>query len=159
MHLKVVIVALGLLGLIPFIVPVFALSMDFSIYSLSPSIVFVTYSCIILTFLAGSLWGQIVADYERNTDQGSDTFKPFKMSALAIVTNLVALACWFTLLSGALLQSQLLLMLTFGFVLILWIESSLKISVGKWLGNRYLKLRWFLTIVVCACHLNVIYLL
>ena len=155
MPFKQVIYLLGALGLLPFLAPVIALYLDVFILDYDPVTVFITYSCIILTFLSGSLWGQLTAELHQKDDHAAKLSKV--PGLLAVVTNLIAIGCWIVLLNQSFSPSKILLLLAFSFVFILWVESMPKVASGNLSGNGYLKMRWLLTIIVCACHLNVIY--
>ena len=127
---------LGIVGLIPFV----GLTLT-ALLGSSPSsylLALVGYGAIILSFLAGSLWGQLLS-----------THNPVGL----VVTNLLALGAWAALgLALAGWHSSALLGLSLGFLACLhgerqWLEQS----------NEYRRLRKNLTLAVIACQLTALW--
>lgn len=134
---------LGFLGLIPFLVSTIAYHFDFYHYGFHAQNVFVAYSAVILSFLSGAIWGQVLE--QPSQKQG----KP-----LLIASNLIALGAWLGLVFY---QPHLsLLLLLGGYISIFWLEV-------RWLKairpdqSFYPNLRFILTILVCAMHLLMLY--
>ncbi|MDF2180127.1 DUF3429 domain-containing protein [Aliiglaciecola sp. CAU 1673] len=126
----------GLLGLIPFIFPPMAILMGWLPSAQSQSI-FLLYSAIILTFLAGSQWGYAL--------RGS---VPKETLTISIVLSLVG---WFVLVAmdlSALPSRWALLLLVLGFIACL--VQDYRLYRGQ---SAYLKLRTMLTGIVLLAHL------
>ena len=165
MKVKFLIQILGYLGLVPFLYFVWlAASNDLS-FSIMPSKMFVVYSGIILTFLAGAMWGTLISHLRRPEDQF-----PVEMASIsslsktasiivALATNIIALVCWLTILISDLHPGVALTTLMAGFVCILWIELGWHVKRGSVKLNQYLKMRAILTAVVCTCHLAMLVLI
>lgn len=134
---------LGALGLIPFLASTLIFLFDFHGYGFIAQSVFVAYSAIILSFLSGAIWGQVLE-------------QPFqaKGKALLIGSNLVAILAWCGLLIEQPHMSLLLLLC--GYISIFWLEV-------RWLKqirpdqSFYPNLRFLLTMLVCAMHLLMLY--
>ncbi|MGB2065043.1 DUF3429 domain-containing protein [Marinomonas gallaica] len=134
---------LGVLGLIPFIASTLAFHFNFYHYGLLAQSVFVAYSAVILSFLSGAIWGQVLE-------------QPFqsKCKILLIASNVVALIAWCGLLIDQPHMSLLLLLC--GYISIFWLEV-------RWLKqirpdqSYYPNLRFGLTVAVCAMHLLMLY--
>ena len=93
--------ALGFAGLLPFIGALLALVLNVDL-PFKAEQVFVFYSAIILSFLCGAIWGSLlntnfVAPDLAGTDFTEVHFTK-KASALFIVSNLVSLTAWVSLL-------------------------------------------------------------
>jgi hypothetical protein len=141
---------LGYLGLVPFIVPV----VEMSRASLSPSgfssasigglyapYIFITYSAVILSFLAGLLW------------QKSRSLTSAKQRRVILVfSNLAALSGWSSLLImyfsvlGTLMSLSLLIC---GFMLTLLAERAIEKDI---VDDSYWNMRITLTLIVIALH-------
>ncbi|TQV78927.1 DUF3429 domain-containing protein [Exilibacterium tricleocarpae] len=127
---------LGYAGLIPFV------AIATAIWWLPESrqqagYVFVTYSVVILSFVAGALWGQLSQSNVQNS------------RLLFLLTNVLALVGWGVLFVYPLLA---LILLSFGYIGIYVIES-------QWMASTYTKgyltLRLRLTSGVLLSHLSV----
>lgn len=134
---------LGFLGLLPFIISTFEYHFDFYEYGFIAQSAFVAYSAIILSFLCGAIWGQVLE-------------QPYQVKgkALLIGSNLVAILAWCGLLIH---QPHLsLLLLLCGYISVFWLEV-------RWLKqirpdqSFYPNLRFTLTLLVCAMHLLMLY--
>jgi len=146
---------LGSAGLIPFILSVGTMVsgawlggglQSASIFGLYAPYIFLTYSAIILSFLAGSLWGNW------------ETFPPNRRSAAVLIfTNLISLLAWFSLLVIHITQFFSILAVAFlavGYLSILGVERTLKSpSRGYW------NMRVSLTTVVVLLHWTTLYLM
>ena len=124
---------LGYAGLLPFVGPALA-AWGLPQSSTSLNYLFITYSAVILSFVAGTLWGSLSHDPSR------------KARLLFILTNLVALLCWAVFFTHLLLA---LALLTAGF-------ASLYYAETRWTPPQYsadyLSLRLRLTTVVILSH-------
>lgn len=137
-----VILTLGFLGLIPFIgstlIHLIGLTSGFDVQT-----IFITYSAVILSFLCGAIWGQVL---EQPTQAKGKT--------LLVCSNIVALVAWL----GLLLEQPHLSLLTLlgGYVSVFWLEV-------RWLkqlradNSYYPNMRFMLTVIVCATHLLMLY--
>ncbi|TQV73166.1 DUF3429 domain-containing protein [Aliikangiella marina] len=79
MNLKYVVGTLGYMGLIPFIVPLWFVVNHQTLFELSPSRIFIVYSGVILTFLAGAVWGKIVTYYANTSAQSVESREPITL--------------------------------------------------------------------------------
>ncbi|MBJ7549740.1 DUF3429 domain-containing protein [Marinomonas ostreistagni] len=138
-----VIKVLGYLGLIPFVVSTLTYLFDFYHYSFHAQTAFIAYSAVILSFLSGAIWGQVIEQAPQS-----------KGKALLIGSNVIAIAGWLGLIIE---QPHLsLLLLLGGYISIFWLEV-------RWLKamrpdqSYYPNLRFFLTVLVCAMHLLMLY--
>ncbi|RUM51317.1 MAG: hypothetical protein DSY86_06270 [Marinomonas sp.] len=134
---------LGFLGLIPFLISTIAFHFDFYHYGFHAQSVFIAYSAVILSFLSGAIWGQVLE-------------QPYqaKGKLLLIASNVVAVGGWVGLIIQ---QPHLsLLLLLCGYISLFWLEV-------RWLKairidqSFYPNLRFILTILVCAMHLLMLY--
>jgi hypothetical protein len=143
-------ICLGYLGLIPFLIPLWrmivavsqGLGVDSaSLYGLYAPYVFITYSAVILSFLAGILWAK------------SRFNKQHKASKAAIIfSNIMAISAWISLI--IINYSQMLTMLAValllgGFGSLLLAERSLNIDSDD---TKYWRMRLVLTMIVIAAH-------
>lgn len=123
---------LGYAGLIPFYAALAALWLGESILGYSGQTLFMTYSAIILSFMAGVWWGQAIGG---------------RRTVWLVLSNVFALAAWFTLLDGSLLFS--LWVLLAGYVL-LWVFEWKTPALRA--GSGYFALRTQLTFMVVLAH-------
>ena len=128
---------LGYLGLIPFLA---ALGFTFLPLTLSNSAmtIFIAYSAIILSFLAGSQWSE------------SRKQRSFFKQSFSIITSLIAFC---SLLIPALVSLH---MLPICYLLFWFIER--KLSINDRDQQRYIAMRTRLTSIVFLCHLAALYL-
>ncbi|MGI2172286.1 DUF3429 domain-containing protein [Shewanella sp. MF05960] len=130
---------LGFAGLIPFIT-LSLLAFNHSVLSPEHTLLgFISYSAIILSFMAGALWGKAVV---LNLDDS--------IAKLLIISNVIALGCWIALLTP--FELSALILLVSGYVYLLYIEFKAKQLSAT---TRYITLRTILTSVVVVCHLVV----
>lgn len=138
--------ALGYAGLIPFLAAAWAALGDRTLFQLSPALIFLTYSAIILSFLGGTLWGKA-----RELADG------FLSAGLLLLSNVLALAAWLMLLLGEAFIAIGLLIALIGYT-ILWAAEWLSATqVLGGVGESYLRFRFTLTTIVCLAHGIVIY--
>ncbi|GGB53885.1 DUF3429 domain-containing protein [Shewanella inventionis] len=130
---------LGFAGLIPF-VTLSLLAFNHSLLSPEHTLLgFISYSAIILSFMAGALWGKAVA---LDLDDG--------IAKLLIISNVIALGCWIALLTP--FELSALILLVSGYVYLLYIEFKAKQLSAT---TSYITLRTILTSVVAVCHIVV----
>ena len=154
-NLFTVICLLGIIGLIPFIISVGCMMsgawlsgglQSASIFGLYAPYVFLAYSAIILSFLAGTLWGKW------------ETFPSNRRSAAVLIfTNLTSLLAWVSLTVIHISQFLSILavaILAAGYLGILGVERTLKSS-----SRGYWNLRVSLTTVVVFLHWTTLYLM
>ncbi len=154
-NLFTVICLLGSIGLVPFIVSVGSMVsgawsggglQSASIFGLYAPYVFMAYSAIILSFLAGTLWGKW------------ETFPSNRRSAAVLIfTNLTSLLAWVSLTVIHMSQFLSILAVAFlaaGYLGILGVERALKSS-----SRGYWNLRVSLTTVVVLLHWTTLYLM
>jgi len=154
-NLFTVICLLGSIGLVPFIVSVGSMVsgawlggglQSASIFGLYAPYVFMAYSAIILSFLAGTLWGKW------------ETFPSNRRSAAVLIfTNLTSLLAWVSLTVIHMSQFLSILAVAFlaaGYLGILGVERTLKSS-----SRGYWNLRVSLTTVVVLLHWTTLYLM
>lgn len=131
---------LGWAGVLPFLGATGALALgwrvDWAVHA------FVAYGAVILSFLGGIRWGQVVLDPE----EGSAL--QLKLAVLPSLLGWLAL-----LLPGRLLPITLL---AIGFALMLWLDVFSKLALGP---DRFRLLRLQLSTAVLLVHLGVIALL
>lgn len=138
---------LGYAGLVPFLAAVWAAYAKLSFGSWSASYLFLTYSVIILSFLAGALWGEAKELEESNVSR-----------LLLVGSNIFALTAWLAVLLGEdNLMAGLAVSMT-GFILIYLVEHRTQ-RLLQGMGSTYLKFRLALTSVVCLAHLLILALM
>ena len=154
-NLFTVICLLGIIGLIPFIISVGCMLsgawlsgglQSASIFGLYAPYVFLAYSAIILSFLAGTLWGKW------------ESLPPNRGSAVVLIfTNLTSLLAWVSLTIihiSQFLSITAVALLAVGYLGILGVEGTLKTS-----SRGYWNLRVSLTTVVVLLHWTTLYLM
>ena len=125
--------ALGLAGLIPFMAAVLGVwYLDGLLRALSQR-AFLTYSVAILCFLAGTLWGETLA----NPGKGE--------GPTILISNGVVLFAVFAVLTAGPLPAAGLLLL--GHLAQLWYERQ-RLLRARW----YTRMRTGLTLAVAVCH-------
>jgi hypothetical protein len=133
------VVLLGSAGLIPFLGASYLHIQGADLAGLSGQTIFLSYSAIILSFMAGALWGQAL--------EHSKQVSPL---AIPILTNVVALTAWVSLLLPYVSISVVLLLVGFG--MIYWTEQRWRLAAAL-VGGYYQTLRLVLTLSVCSLHL------
>ena len=142
-----IIVGLGLLGLVPFLVillPFFGMD---RLLSFTIPFLFTCYSATILSFLAGVLWGRVLAD-----DDSLLTF------FILIFSNAMALFSWAGLLLYAAYGASSLLLLMLGYLFILLAELRYRRRIFHKLDSGYFRLRVLLTGTVLVLHVFALFL-
>jgi hypothetical protein len=140
---------LGYSGLIPFFVLTLLLLLSQGAYNSIYLTAFCGYSAIIISFIAGSFWGQVVH------------LDAVNKAVLLILSNVISLLAWagFLLVSSNFLITGFLFLLAL-FISLYWIEKHLLlpfISTSKHKATpSYLRLRRQLTLMVCSCHVFIL---
>lgn len=147
--------ALGCAGTIPFVLlssmMVYATFIGIglqssSVLGLYTPYLFISYSAIILSFLSGTLWNR--NEYSPESTQNE---------LLLVVSNLLALTAWLALILvyfSSIMTLLAISLLIAGFASVLLIERSIMVT-----GKSYWRLRLYLTVVVIATQLLVLFLL
>jgi len=134
---------LAVLGIIPFAFATYLSWVHQTFFEKSGLYLFASYSAIILSFLAGTLWGQLI--HKDNT---------LFSKSLLIGSNIITLGAWCSLLLDASTLSISLLFL--GFISIFWLEAR-ALKLVKETPTSYINMRFSITAVVCILHLLVLY--
>lgn len=129
---------LGYLGLIPFVLSAFAISLEIRIFNTSALLIFVSYSATILSFLSGVMWGNNL-----NHDESS-TYR-----YALLLSNLFALLAWFSLLHSTSNYTWAIVALMLGFICIRIAEIKFNSAHQD---EYYQQLRNRLTTCVCGLH-------
>jgi len=140
--------ALGCAGLLPFVGALFASGLTLTLgieLPFEPRQFFILYSAVILSFLGGAIWGSLL----------SSTFTK-KAAALLIVSNLVSLTAWVSLLSYEGHFTLSLVLLISGYLTVLAAEYAVIELLYKKVYRGYLKLRSWLTFCVVGLHLGML---
>lgn len=127
---------LGYLGVLPFLIPAVCALLSIPLFQLDPLEVFIAYSGIILSFLAGTLWGRCLGTEQVHAQE----------RGLLLSSNAFALAAWLCLLLSRYPLALLILML--GFIAVLLVELGESIQMKR----PYRRLRIQLTTVVLLLH-------
>jgi 4-hydroxybenzoate polyprenyltransferase len=96
---------------------------------------FLTYGLLILSFMAGTLWGQVVN-------------QPIKVKRIALGSNAITLSAWFALLLAD--PAVVLIIMALGFVAIYLLEAVMMSSIKRPDYYRVLRLR--VTMLVVVAH-------
>lgn len=127
---------LSFMGLIPFFVS-FYFSLQSATWHLESKQVFIAYSAIILSFIAGTLWSRTEQEKQLKQQIISNFFSLFAFLALLIYHHLA------------------LILLMFSYVSLFLYERSLaKVHVQEYRPTPYLKMRLKLTVVVTLLQLG-----
>ena len=123
------------LGASPFFLAIFISLSNQTFLGVDGSKWFLTYGLIILSFMAGTLWGQVVNASTR-------------VKRIALATNVITLAAWFAfLLAGT---SSVLLIIALGFIALYLLESFAISHTQR--PDYYLGLRLRVTTLVVVAH-------
>jgi hypothetical protein len=128
---------LGYLGLLPFIISLY-LSAEMIFLGISTKQIFIAYSAVILSFIAGTLWrrdSQIYLDKQN------------------IISNLFSLLAFASLLLD---HKIALIILAVTFMLLFFYEKSLG-KKNKLLSD-YMNMRFWLTLIVVLLHITAYFL-
>ena len=146
---------LGYAGLLPFLIPALVMVnavwngpglQSAAIFDLYAPYVFISYSAVILSFMAGTLWGKWESD-------GHDSMT----NAAVVFSNVVSLTAWLALLVifiSPVMTVFAVTVLSGGFASLLWVER-----LAPKTSDDYWKMRFRLTSAVLIMHGVVIYLM
>ncbi|USE33936.1 DUF3429 domain-containing protein [Endozoicomonas sp. SCSIO W0465] len=131
---------LAWLGITPFIISLSLSIKGQSLFETSGEHLFIIYSVIICSFMAGSLWGQVV--YSENRSR----------SIIKLLTsNVIALWVFGGLVAG-LANQQMLVVLAIGYLATLIIECIYTGPMADGRVKSYLSMRAMVTLVVFILH-------
>jgi hypothetical protein len=131
--------SLSFFGLLPFFGAAFLMMAGILPLMMDPKKIFVGYSVIILAFLSGSLWGQVL-----------DQADSIPSRVILVASNLIALLGWASL--GLSNYSLVIATLSLGYILILSLEYSFASLLFDDVSHTYFKLRCKLTTIVLLTH-------
>jgi hypothetical protein len=128
------------LGTLPFFLAIYMNLSDQVLFGSDGTRWFITYGLVILSFMAGTLWGQMLNESGR-------------VKSIPAATNVITLIAWFTYL---LADSPIVLMtIAFGFV-VLYLIELLVISPSK-RPVYYIELRLRVTALVLLAHVFMLF--
>lgn len=130
-------------GALPFALALIMEGMQWQWGQLHGAVIFHTYSAIILSFMAGSLWGQ------------ASHFTSSQHNPLLLISNLWALLAWFGLLLPPHFIWLALIINVLGFTHLLWIERRFKSASAP---LSYYSLRKSISWIVIVLHLAMLLL-
>ncbi|WP_419536430.1 DUF3429 domain-containing protein [Endozoicomonas sp.] len=131
---------LAWLGITPFIISLSLSIRDQSLFGASGEHLFIIYSIIICSFMAGSLWGQAVYSENRS-----------RSIIKVLASNAIALWVFGGLLAG-LADRQMLVFLSIGYLATLIIECVHTEPLPDGRVKSYLSMRAIVTLVVFILH-------
>lgn len=133
---------LAYLGLLPFALSIICIWTGKSLFGLSGQQVFITYSAVILSFLAGILWGNAI-DHIRH-----------KLSRNALLLSILfSLIAWGVLLHSPESYVVSILVLLFGFIAVWFAEMKIRQVEKEGKPEGYQPMRNRLTGLVAFMHL------
>lgn len=134
--------SLGFLGLIPFFASLYWVITQQTPLDYNPAFLFLSYSAIILSFLAGTLWGRSIQLDQTPTG-----------SLLLIISNGAAIVAWCSLLLGFEFYVATLILLMAGFSALLAIEYRGYDTYFEGTEPYYMQMRFTLTTIVLITHI------
>ena len=149
---QVIVIALGYLGVIPFVVAALFALFDLSLLGFDPRQVFIAYSAVILSFLGGIMWGRVLGLPDHRA-----------VRCLLLLSNAIALTSFAALLlaaggdnadGAAYLYALPLLMC--GYVITLVVERLAYQRLLADVQRSYFPMRVVLTTVVVIMHIMVL---
>ncbi|MGF1714728.1 DUF3429 domain-containing protein [Photobacterium chitinilyticum] len=133
---------LAYLGLLPFVISLVCIWTDKTLFGLSAQKVFIAYSAVILSFLAGILWGNAI-DHIKH-----------KLSRNALILSILfSLVAWGVLLHSPESYVASILVLLFGFVAVWFAEMKIRQIEKEGKPEGYQPMRNRLTGLVALIHL------
>ena len=133
-------------GIVPFIAAAIAQFVGISLFGHAPVEIFSSYGTVIISFLAGSIWG--AARFQTTADNlATDT--PLK--APFVATNVLTLVSWF-----ALLQSSFVFALVVNGLLFI---ALYRVEAKRETDGSYRRLRRVVTTLVVLLHLIMVVIL
>jgi hypothetical protein len=136
------------LGVVPFLTLLLIKLSNLNLLGVTPEFLFLLYSTVIISFMAGALWGR--TKHQKNSPHNSTL----------IITNLWALCAYFTLILvsiNPMYMNVSLLILSIGFTHILFTEYRHSESQLHY-PSKYLWMRCQITTVVVILHLAIVFL-
>jgi hypothetical protein len=127
--------ALTFSGALPFLIALLFTFLDYKFLNVAGQQWFLTYGLLILSFMAGTLWGQVI-------NQAS------KIKRIAVASNIITLLAWFAYLLGDIFTA--LIVIALGFIALYLLESQLMTLVKR--PSYYLRLRLQVTAIVVIAH-------
>jgi len=130
-------------GILPFLIAILMVALGSTLFSVSGELLFVTYSAIILTFMAGTLWGQCSHSDESATDHRIPI----------VVSNIWAIIAWLCVILiqvNEAFLSVVILFLALGYFHVLTQEKKVNLLV---VSESYFTLRTQVTCKVIILHL------
>jgi hypothetical protein len=123
------------LGALPFLLAIFLSLFDHTFLGVKGTQWFLTYGLVILSFMAGTLWGQMVNE-SANTKR------------IALFSNAITLSAWFALLLAS--PTIVLTIMALGFVTLYMLEALVMTHIKR--PDYYLGLRLRVTALVVVAH-------
>ncbi|KLV04520.1 DUF3429 domain-containing protein [Photobacterium ganghwense] len=133
---------LAYLGLLPFVITLLCIWLDKTLFGLEARQVFIAYSAVILSFLAGILWGNAI-----------DHIKSTLSRNTLLLSILFAVIAWGVLLRSPEHYVWSLLALLFGFIAIWFAEKKIREVEKEGQPASYQPMRNRLTGIVALLHL------
>ena len=128
-------------GILPFLIAILLVALGSTLFTVSGELLFVTYSAIILTFMAGTLWGQC-------------SHEPTTVNVNAIfVSNIWAIIAWLSVVLTQVNEAIIIvaiLLLALGYFHVLIQERKVRLLAAS---ESYLTLRTQVTCKVITLHL------
>ena len=132
--------ALGYAGLTPFVAATLMAWMGWQAADITAEFIFISYSAIILSFVAGTLWGRALALYSGHV-----------IARLLVLSNVYSLLAWAALLMT--LPLFALIALSLGFISVFRVERK---CLELPLNDNYSNMRYQLTAIAVGLHLLMI---
>lgn len=127
--------SLTYLGALPFFLAIFMSLSNHSFLGVDASQWFLTYGLVILSFMAGTLWGQVVNEV-------------VGIKRIALASNAITLAAWFAFVLAD--SSIVLGIMALGFIALYALEALLMSHIKR--PDYYLGLRLRVTALVVLAH-------
>lgn len=123
------------LGAVPFFLALYLSVSDQTFLGVVGVQWFLTYGLVILSFMAGTLWGQVVND-------------SLRVKSIALATNAITLAAWFSFLLAE--PSIVLSIIALGFIALYALEALVMNHLKR--PSYYLGMRLRVTALVAIAH-------
>jgi hypothetical protein len=135
MNSSVLIKLLTYLGSLPFFIAVYLSWSQHTFLGVDGIQWFLTYGLVILSFMAGTLWGQVVNE-------------SIQIKSIALASNAVTLAAWFAFLLVG--PTVVLIISALGFIVLYVFEVLMMTDIKR--PDYYLALRLRVTTLVVVAH-------
>ncbi|MFA1574671.1 DUF3429 domain-containing protein [Vibrio cyclitrophicus] len=132
---------LGYMGLVPFLFGLLLSLTDSQFLGLSGETLFITYSVVILSFLSGILWGS-----------GIENFESQSSNKALILSNVIVLVAWLSVLLGEQKEFLTTLILIIGYIAVWRAERSMREENQSEGPDGYFDMRTRLTSSVVLMH-------